>query len=423
MLRQLRLARTEYPRQFWLMFWGMLISSTGASMIWPFLMIYVSERLQLPMTATAGLMTLSSVMGLIASFIAGPIVDRAGRKWVMVISLAVTPPATAFMSQATTLPEFALLMIVNGIFNPLYRVGADAMIADLIPAEKRIDAYSLTRMAHNVGVAMGPAIGGFIASSSYAVAFYIAAAGMVCYSLLIGLFGVETLPRRLQAARHELSQRFGGYGDILRDRPFVGFVAMLTLVTICAALIWVLLAVYAKQNYGVPENQFGLIPTTNALMVILFQFAVTQVTKRYLPLRVMAVGALFYTLATGGIVLGQGFWWFWLCMVVMTIGELILMPTSSTYAANLAPADKRGRYMSLYGLTWGIASGVGPIYGGLLNDTFGPQAIWYGGAVVGFISVAGFLMLSKRYDRAPAPAASAGLAATDPPLPVEEAAR
>ena len=46
----------------------------------------------------------------------------------------------------------------------------------------------------------------------------------------------------------------------------------------------------------------------------------------------------------------------------MTIGELILVPTSSTYVANLAPIDKRGRYMSLYGLSWPVGAGIGPLW-------------------------------------------------------------
>jgi MFS family permease len=388
-------ARADYPRQFWLMFWGMLISSSGASMIWPFLMIYVSDRLHLQMTVAASLMTIGSVTGLIASFVAGPIIDRAGRKWVMVISLVANAGGYLFMSQADTLLAFAILMAVNGVFSPLYRVGSDAMIADLIPAERRPDAFSLTRMAHNVGVAVGPAIGGFIAATSYGAAFLIAAAGLVIYGVLLATGAKETMPAR--AAAQAGGERFGGYGPVLRDRPFMGFVASLTLTTVAAAVVWVLLAVYAKQHYGVAENQYGFIPATNAVMVILFQFAVTQVTKRFQPLPVVALGALFYTVATGGIVLAQGFWGFWVCMVVLSIGELIMVPTASTYAANLAPAHQRGRYMSLFGLTWGIASGIGPVYGGLLNDLFGPQAIWYGGALVGAISVLGFLLLARRY--------------------------
>ena len=91
MIQRFRLAWVEYPRQFWLMFFGMMISTIGSSMIWPFLMVYVSGKLKLPLATLAGLMTLSAVMGLVSSLFAGPIIDRAGRKWAMVLSLLANP--------------------------------------------------------------------------------------------------------------------------------------------------------------------------------------------------------------------------------------------------------------------------------------------------------------------------------------------
>jgi MFS family permease len=391
-----------YPRQFWLLFWGLLISTIGTSMIWPFLMIYVSERLNLPLTLIASLMTLNAGMGLLSSFFAGPIIDRAGRKWVMAISLFATGLVYLGLSRADSLPAFAVLMAISGAFNPLYRVGADAMMADLIPAERRADAYSLLRTSNNLGVALGPALGGFIATISYAIAFYFAASGLVIYGLLVTFLAIETLPVRPMddvRAGETVKERYGGYGRVLADRQFISFVGSYTLTQMCAAMIWVLLAVYAKENYAVSESLYGFIPMTNALMVVFFQYSVTQVTKRRQPLSTLAVGALFYSVALGSVALGSSFWGFWLSMVILTVGELIQSPTATTLAANLAPAEMRGRYMSLYGLTWGVASGVGPVLGGLLNDQLGPKAIWYGGAAIGLASSLLFLGLVQRYER------------------------
>jgi MFS family permease len=400
---RIRSTYQEYPSQFWLMFVGMLISTVGASMIWPYLMIYVSETLDAPLTVAASLMTLNSVTGLVASFLVGPIIDRFGRKWVMVVSLLTNGLAYLFLSTASGLPSFAVLLALSGAANPLYRMSGDAMVADLIPPEKRPDAYALLRMSNNIGVAMGPAIGGFLAATSYALAFYMAAIGMSAYGLLLAFFAVETLPKLIpqDTIDKRKGDRFGGYVTILQDRSFITFALAYTLVITCASLVWVVLPVYAKENYGITENIFGFIPTTNALMVVTMQVAVTQITKRYATLPVLSIGAFFYMIAVGGIAFGSGFWGFWICMVVMTIGELILVPTASTYAANLAPPDMRGRYMSIFGLSWRIAIGTGPILGGVLNDNLGPKAIWVGGGLIGLISVMTFLVLIRRTENIP----------------------
>jgi MFS family permease len=402
MLDRFNRARKEYPGQFFLLFVGMLISTIGSSMIWPFIMIYVSKKLTLPLTQIASLMTMNAIMGLIFSFIAGPITDRLGRKWVMVVSLLGTGLTYLYMSAAGTFLEFAVTQCFMGALSPLYRVGADAMMADLIPAEKRPDAYSLMRMSNNAGVSIGPAIGGIIATQSYTVAFYLAAAGMIFYSILLAVRAKETLPASAAVSQKGTSL-FNGYGRIFKDREFIGFVSAFTLTSMLASLVWILLPVYANTNYHVPESQYGFIPTTNAIMVVAFQFLVSLVTQKFRPLPVMMVGTAFYAIATAAVVLFAGFWGFWACMVVMTIGELILIPTASTFTANIAPTDKRGRYMSIFGLTWSIAFGMAPILGGFLNDQFNPHAIWYGGAVIGAASILAFLYLHKRYSSTAVP--------------------
>lgn len=375
------------------MFAGMLISTVGASMIWPFLMIYASGKLHLPLTAAASLMTLNAAAGLVFSFVAGPLVDRVGRKWVMVLSLVVNGVGYLLLGQANSLPSFAAVMLLQGAINPLYRVGADAMMADLIPGDQRIQAYSLMRLSNNIGVAVGPAVGGFIASRSYTVAFYCAAVGLITYGLLMLFFSHETLPQARPAGA-SLPLRDQGYGKVLADRSFLVFCLGFTLCQFCSALVWVLLGVYVKTNFGLSEALYGWLPTTNALMVVSMQLLITRLIARRRPLWMMAVGTLIYALATASVAFGRGFWWFWASMVVMTLGEMIVVPTSSTYTANRAPADMRGRYMSIYGLSWGVATGIAPVLGGFLNDNLSPRATWLGGAVFGVLGALLFVALS-----------------------------
>jgi MFS family permease len=130
-------------------------------------------------------------------------------------------------------------------------------------------------------------------------------------------------------------------------------------------------------------------------MVVTLQLWITSHTKRYPILPVLATGAALYAIATGSIAMMTGFWGFWLSMVTMTLGELILVPTASTFVANQAPKNKRGRYMGIFGLTWSIAGGIAPIMGGLLNDNLGPRFIWLGGMMVGLLGVAAFSYLHK----------------------------
>lgn len=378
------------------MFAGMLLSTTGSTMIWPFLMIYASETLSLPLTAVASLMSISSATGLISSILAGPVVDRLGRKWAMVVGLVGSGVCYFLLSQAETFAVFAIILGINGIFSPIYRVGSDAMLADLIPMGQRADAFALIRMGRNIGVAAGPAIGGFVLAQSYDIGLYGAALGLVTYGLLLLFFARETIPPEAVNEKSSLRHQLQGYKAAFQDQPFMTLVSAFTFVQLTASMVWVLLSVYVKINFGIREQLYGWLPTTNALMVVFLQVLITRSTKRYPGKAVMRWGAVFYIFAPLLIAFSTGFWGFWLAMVVMTFGELIVVPRASAYAANLAPVDKRGRYMSLYGLTWSVASGISPLLGGFLSDQLGPQAPWFSGAVFGLLAVVAFWRMNKR---------------------------
>ncbi len=293
-------------------------------MIWPFLMIYVSEKLSLSLSTVSTLISINALSGLFSSFIAGSVSDKFGRKIVMVVSLSINGIGYLFLSQAHSYLGFAIMMVLMGASNPLYQIGADAMLADMIPSEKRTDAYAIIRMVNNAGVAIGPAIGGFIASVSYTYAFMGAAIGMITYSLLLIFRAHETLSHAYQAIPTPKKDPLGGYGRVFRDKPFVLFALLVGVGFIAPSMLWTLFAVYTKQNFNLPESLYGWLPTTNALMCVFVQFSVTRVTRRYRPIIVAAVGMLLYALGVGSVALMGNFLGFWSSMVLMTFGELTL---------------------------------------------------------------------------------------------------
>jgi MFS family permease len=186
-----------------------------------------------------------------------------------------------------------------------------------------------------------------------------------------------------------------GYKRVIQDKRFMIITALISIGLIAPTLMWILMPVYAKTNYGIPEGLYGWIPTTNALMCVFVQYFVTRLTRQHKTLNVIGIGMLIYALGVGSIALMTGFWGFWLSMVIITFGELTLVPTASKYVADIAPADLRGRYMSIYWLGWGLARTLSPIFGGFLNDNIAPQAIWIGGLIIGLISVSGIFLFNR----------------------------
>jgi MFS family permease len=393
-MTRLQALYNEYPRQYWLMIAGIVLATAGGSMIWPFMLIYASGKLDLPLSTVAILISINAGTGLLASLIAGTLADKVGRKVVMNFSLTMNGIAFFLLMGAETFPQFAGLMIMIGLSNPLYQVGADAMLADLIPSEKRTEAYAINRIAHNAAFALGPAIGGFLATRSYDLAFYCAGIGFLSYSVLLFFLARETLNKSAGSIRIPNAPS-EGYQRVLRDKNYMTFVALISLGLIAPTMLWILMPVYTKTHFGMPEALYGWIPTTNALMCVFVQYPVTNITRNRSTLPVLGMGMLIYALGAGSVALMSSFWGFWLSMVILTFGELTLVPTASKYVADLAPADLRGRYMSMHWLGWGLARTLSPILGGFLNDNIAPRAIWIGGLLIGLTSTLGLFLLSR----------------------------
>ncbi len=274
----------RYSRQLWLMFWGNLITATGQGLVWPFLTINMRRQMDVPLTQITVLFTLQSMATMLATTALGPMMDRFGRKWPMVIGYLISSASIFSMSRADTLPAWGVLLALYAIAGASFQMGSNAMIADMIAPDRRAGAYALLRTASNLGIAIGPPIGGLLTGVSYELTYYLAAGIQFVMVFFVFTMLRETLDRKARTEGPEgRTERAVGYGPLLHDWPFLTFWGVYLLVEVAAALVFTLLGVYVKEQFGIPESQYSLIMMTNAVMVVLLQYGVTRLTRRYAP--------------------------------------------------------------------------------------------------------------------------------------------
>ena len=163
------------------------------------------------------------------------------------------------------------------------------------------------------------------------------------------------------------------------------------------------LSVFLRDVHGFPPQGFGLLLSMNAAMVVVFQFWITKRISKFAPMKVIAIGALFYVVGFGMYGFISEVYLFFIAMIIITIGEMIITPIQQTAVAFFAPEDKRGRYMAAFGFHWAIPSLFGVLVAGLIMDNIGPNWVWYIAGILSFISVVGFWSLhgvtKKRFSK------------------------
>ena len=399
-LNRMRDTYTEYPRQFWILVMSRFIDQLGGALMFPFLTLYITRKFDASMTQVGLIFGIVAVTGFVGNMVGGALTDRLGRKGMVIFGLL----ASAFVNLTVAFVTRIELVYVGALFMGLFGNASgpanQAMVADLLPEEKRAQGFGILRIFFNLAVTIGPAIGGLLATSSFMLLFVCDAVSSVITAIVVALAIRETKPEAAKDAPEEtVAQAFGGYKDVLRDVPYMLFVGACVLLTFVYMQMNTTLAVYLRDSHGIPAQGFGYLLSMNAAIVVLCQFAITRRVAKYKPMIIMAAGTLLYAIGFGAYGFISTYPLFLVAMVVITIGEMLVAPHSQALAAKFAPKAMRGRYMAVLGLSGAIPWALGPILAGLVMDHADPRWLWYAAGLVGLAAAGSFALLQRRVER------------------------
>ena len=204
----------------------------------------------------------------------------------------------------------------------------------------------------------------------------------------------ETKPEVTEDKKEEgLLKTFSGYFKVFKNLLFMEFILATILVNTVYVQMNSTLPVFLRDIHNTPPSTYGTILAINAGMVVLLQFWLTRKMASIPPMIMMALGTLFYLVGFGMYGFVGGFFMFTLAMVIITIGEMIMIPVAQALVAQFAPEDMRGRYMAVYGIGWSIPFAIGPFFAGIIMDKYDPNWVWFGGAILCALAILGFLRM------------------------------
>lgn len=418
MLNRLRAIYQEYPRTFWIIMGGMFIDNIGGALIFPFFGLYITSKYNVGMTEVGVLFTILAVSSLVGSLIGGAMTDKFGRKVMILAGLVISAASTLLLAFAPTLQFIYLAGLIVGLFGNMAGPAHQAIVADVLPEQKRTDGFGILRVIANLAVVIGPAIGGFLAARSYTILFIIDVILSSITAVIILLFVPETKPQAAPDAAGQPvpSESFGqtlvGYFKVLKDNAFMVYILASIFMVLAYMQMNTTLPVFLRDVHGLPESGYGMLLSLNASMVVLFQFAITRRIKGYSPMKIMVLGTLIYAVGFSMYGYTSAYWMFIVAMVIITFAEMLVAPTGQAIVAKLAPEDMRGRYMAVFGFSWTIPNAIGPLLAGLVMDNYNPNWVWYGAGIFMIISagIFGYLQMrsASRFDlessRDPVPA-------------------
>jgi MFS family permease len=362
------------PRAAWILFAGTFLNKFGGFVV-PFLTLYLTGRGY--SIGQAGMAVSAYGMGnLGASLLGGHLADKIGRRKTILLSMFSGAAAMMLLSQAHGLAGIILLTALTGLTNEFYRPASQALLADIVPPEQRVTAFAGLRVSFNAGFAFGPATAGLLAAYGYFWLF----AGDAATSVLFGLVALLALPQGSRGA-HQNASWSEALRVLRRDRQL----HQLLLANFSIGLVFFQLgSTYGLHitRLGFSAAVYGIVLSLNGALIVFCELPLTRLTRKFPARNCMAAG---YLICAAGFALNafaHSVPALVLCMIIFTIGEMVMMPTAAAYLANLAPPEMRGRYMGVAGLTWATALIVGPVSGMKLFAA-APTVYWVACAAIG----------------------------------------
>lgn len=407
----------------WIRFWGELLVSVMMQMIWPFLALYMHNKLGSSYTTIGLLLMWAPITAMIGLTVGGQLADKWGRRSVMMLSMFMGAVVMAGYAVSDSLWMFALCLIIQGLFTSMYDPAANAMVADVTPEEYRQEAYALLRIAQNVGTVIGPLMAMVLFFTSPTPVFFAASGILLAFVLVLRLFVPETLQKVDKAETSESVQPKSSWSEyliILKDRPFLMFVLSGTIGMIAYQITMYTLPLHLDKVYQATTDVswlqpllgasntswlseqlesgakvFAFLLSMNGLLVVLLQMPIVRWVSKYPVAMVIVFGALLE--AAGIFMLSRSpiLGWLTLSFFVFTVGEMMTTPAANKLISDLSPNDMRGRYMATSSVRYIMAQGAAPLLGGIVLDLYGGGMVMLMASLVGLVSIIGYLLMNR----------------------------
>lgn len=394
-------------REIWLLSLVMIINRSGA-MVLPFMTLYLTSSLGYSLTEAGSVMAAYGIGSILGAYLGGQLADRYGHYYIQLYSLILGSCFLFLLLFLDSLLPITLAVFCFSTVADTMRPANSVATAAYSTPENRTRSFSLMRFAVNIGFSVGPAMGGLVAAFiGFRWIFLIDAITCLIAAFIVKKYLSDYKGRaagnqdahkdKMEIAADKLnipSRSKSAY----RDVEYLFFIMLVAMYAIAFFQLFSSVPVFWEKEWGYSESKIGLLLALNGLIVVLFEMPFMKYMEHFHKYMVMiTAGSLFMFVSFlllisgwGGLVAAAGF------IILMSISEMLAMPFMTNYAISVPGEDRRGQYMALYAMAYGVAHILAPMGSLSLADTFGFKILYGSMAVLSFLIALAFFSLRKR---------------------------
>jgi MFS family permease len=362
------------PREVWLLFATNLINRAGM-MVLPFLVVYLTRERHFSAGQAGLALAFYGAAAIVAGPISGRVSDRIGALSVMRASLLMSGTVLMLFPLAHSRPAvYGMTMLWAGCAE-LFRPASLAAITHVVSAEQRKPAYALNRLAINLGMSIGPALGGFLAAVSFRAMFVVDAGTTILAGVVLTL-----LPwQKATGGSLDMKDGMNSPADarsLVHDKRLLIFLVATFLVGIVFFQHESALPLYLVQYLSQSPAFYGMLFTINTLLIVALEVPLNRATAHWPNAWALFMGCMLFAIGFGSLAFVTSATGVVVTVVFWTFGEMMLFPAMAAHLGEIAPIERRGAYMGAYSMSLSVALASGPWLGTQLLASTGPIGVW-----------------------------------------------
>lgn len=362
-------------RTVWILVVARAVNRIGAFTL-PFLGVVLTVEFEASLSRAGLILAVFGAATIPSRLLGGQLADRLGRRRTIVLGLTGCAIAQLWIAASHTLWSAVLATVLLGFAFEIYEPPSQAMIADVTEPADRPAAYGL----YSAALAAAGVLAGLLAAaiSHWDLRWLFVADAITCLSCAV----LVAIALPTDVRRERLPDRTA---SVWRDRRLLLLLGGGTVfATIYMQLVIGVPLTLVEE--GLPESGTGIILAVSAVTMIVAQ---RLLRLQYLDdFRAIAIGYLLVGVGLVVVAIAHSLAVFLIAAVLWSLGELFLLTRYLTQASGLAPHEARGRYLAVFGLSWGIATTIAPLTVTQLLETTGPAGLWLTtAAVAGVLAV------------------------------------
>ncbi len=382
------------PKNIWLICIVALINRTG-TMVFPFLALYLTQEIGVEPGKAGLVLTFYGIGAFVSAPFAGKLSDKIGALNLIKFSLLTSGVLFFVYSLFDSYIAISIISVVLAIVSEAFRPAGMAFISSEASVEQRKPAYALYRLAINLGMSIGPVVGGLLSAINFNLLFYVDGLTSIAAGVFLLFAKWQLKPQPIDSENTEKIKTETKPKAVWRDGMFMYFLLASLPVVMVFFQHFSSMPLFVVDNMGFSRSTFGLLFAINTVIIIFLEVPLNAMMSHWADWKGLALGSLLCAIGFGGMVFTTEIIGLVITIVIWTFGEMVFFPAAAAFAADISPENRRGEYMGYFQMMFSLSFTLAPWGGTKILEVYGPQTLWMVTFATGIISMLMMFFIKK----------------------------